>query len=343
MHVPREAAVPAESWAAAVILLALNAYLLLGGADFGGGIWDLFASGRTAERQRELLEHAIGPIWEANHVWLIVAIVVLFSCFPPAFAALATALHVPLALMLVGIVLRGSAFTFRAYDMPSAPRERAWSRVFAVASVVSPLMLGVCAGAVASGAITMDPGTGRPVAGFVASWMAPFPWAVGAMTLALCAFLAATYVILETRDAELRRAFRGRALIAAVAVGVAAWLAFWLAGDGAPRIREGLAARPWSLMFHIVTASAAVGAIGTLWWERYAWARFLAGMQTTLIVWGWGLAQYPHMIGPGHTIDSAAASPRVIGLVLWTLVIGGAFLLPALAYLFRVFKAGHAR
>ncbi len=146
---------------------ALVLYLLFGGADFGGGVWDLLASGPRREEQRALIEHAIGPIWEANHVWLILAVVLMFVCFPSAWAALSTALHVPLTVMLVGVVLRGSAFAFRSYGSDDDASQRRWGRTFAMASVVTPLTLGMCVGAVASGAIHVR--GGRLLTGFFES------------------------------------------------------------------------------------------------------------------------------------------------------------------------------
>src|SRR5689334_12972730 len=138
---------------AGTVLVALTAYALLGGADFGGGVWDLFAAGPRRDRQRALIAHAIGPIWEANHVWLILAIVLLFTCFPPAFALLGTVLHLPLTLMLAGIVLRGSAFAFRSFDTERARAQQQWGRLFAVASLITPIVLGVAIGAVATGRV----------------------------------------------------------------------------------------------------------------------------------------------------------------------------------------------
>src|SRR5215213_5245590 len=155
---------------AAVLALSLNAYVLFAGADFGGGVWDLLASGSSRERQREVVGHAIGPIWEANHVWLILAIVLTFSCFPPVFARLGTVLHIPLTLMLVGIVLRGSAFTFRTYDEAHDAVQRRWGRIFAGASLVTPVLLGVCIGAVASGRAGPVPAAGDFAARFVDPW-----------------------------------------------------------------------------------------------------------------------------------------------------------------------------
>ncbi|HEX5818753.1 MAG TPA: cytochrome d ubiquinol oxidase subunit II, partial [Gemmatimonadales bacterium] len=136
---------------AGAVMVALTAYVLMGGADFGGGVWDLFASGRRKQQQRALIAEAIGPIWEANHVWLILVVVLLFVCFPAVFARISVALHIPLTLMLIGIVLRGSAFTFRTYDSQRDDVQQRWGAIFAIASLITPLILGVSAGAVATG------------------------------------------------------------------------------------------------------------------------------------------------------------------------------------------------
>ena len=193
--VPSELALPEVL--AGVIAGSLNAYVLFGGADFGGGVWDLLARGPRTADQRALISDAIGPIWEANHVWLILAIVLTFSCFPPVFARLGTVLHIPLSLMLVGIVLRGSAFTFRTYDDEHDAVQRRWGRIFAGASLVTPVLLGVCIGAVASGHAGPVPTAGDFADRFVDPWLTPFSLAVGLMALALFAHLAAVFLTLE--------------------------------------------------------------------------------------------------------------------------------------------------
>jgi cytochrome d ubiquinol oxidase subunit II len=313
-------------------------YALGGGADFGGGVWDLFAAGSTAQKQRELIAKAIGPIWEANHVWLILVIVLLFSCFPLAFATIATALHVPLTLMLIGIVLRGAAFTFRAYDRGDPATQRRWSRVFAIASIITPIMFGVCVGAVLSGRIRVDRVTGVVGTDFVSEWLAPFPFALGLFALALFAYLAAVYLTVEADTPALRRAFRARALAAALGTGVLAWACFFLAREGAPIMHSGLAGRDWSLPFQIATATAALAAIVFLWIERYGFARALAVIQVTLVVLGWGFAQYPFLIEPDLTVHNAAAPEQVLRMVLIALGSGAILLLPSLAFLYRLFK-----
>jgi cytochrome d ubiquinol oxidase subunit II len=327
---------PLEHWVAGALMLSLTLYALGGGADFGGGVWDLLAAGPRARDQRDTIAHAIGPIWEANHVWLVLAIVLLFTCFPVAFARLTTLLHVPLTLMLLGIVFRGSAFAFRSYDDPSDAVHRRWSRLFAVGSTVTPVTLGLAVGAIASGALSGR--DARGVGDFFRPWLAPFPLAVGAFTLALFAFLAAVYLTHETDRPALQDDFRRRALAAGVTVGALAFLCLALARDGAPLVFEGLTQKAWSLPFQVTTGLVAVGTLGALWTRRFALARSLAIGQVTLILWGWAFAQFPYVVAPDLTFTEAAAPPRVLRAILVGLVAGAVLLLPSLAYLFRVFK-----
>ncbi len=322
---------------AAAVAVALNGYVLLGGADFGGGVWDALATGPRRDRQRTLIADTIGPIWEANHVWLIVVVVLLFTCFPAVFAELAITLHIPLTLMLIGIVLRGSAFAFRAYHGEGSAGQLRWGRIFAVASVVTPVLLGVAIGTLASGNVPRDGRSGfREV--FVAPWFTPFAFGVGVLTLALFAFLAAVYLTVEAEDHDLREDFRRRALAAAGAVFVAAFGVLLLSRGEAPRVRHGLTATAWALPLHGATGLAAVTAIWALWTRRYAVARLAAAAQVSLILWGWVLAQYPYLAPPSLTVAGAAAPRSTLVLVLWTLGAGALILFPSLAYLFRVFK-----
>jgi len=324
---------------AALVALSLNAYVLFGGADFGGGVWDLFATGPRQARQREVISHAIGPIWEANHVWLILAIVLTFTCFPPVFARLGTVLHIPLTLMLVGIVLRGSAFTFRTYDDEHDAVQRRWGRIFSGASIVTPVLLGVTIGAVATGAVGPLPASGPFADRFVHPWLTPFSFAVGLLALALFAHLAAVFLTLETRDPDLVGDFRVRALWSGGAVFLAALGALLIAPAHAPLVGVGLLASRWSLPFHVATGAAAVATLAALWWRRYHLARVAVGAQVSLIVWGWAVAQYPYLVPPDLTVKSAAAPEATLRLMLIALGLGTAVLLPSLLYLFRVFKA----
>src|SRR2546425_846561 len=195
------------------ILSSLIIYALMGGADFGGGIWNLLAFGLRARRQREAIAEAIGPIWEANHVWLILVIVLLFTGFPAGFATMMTALNIPMTVMLLGIVLRGSAFVFRKYDV----RERRWGTLFGMASFLTPFFQGIILGALTTGQIRVE--QGRVLTGFMAGWLTPFALSCGMFALGLFAFLAATNLTLDSRDEpDLQEDFRrcslrsGRAL-----------------------------------------------------------------------------------------------------------------------------------
>jgi cytochrome d ubiquinol oxidase subunit II len=326
-----------ELLAAGAMIVGLTFYALLGGADYGGGVWDLFARGERAVKQRALIADAIGPVWEANHVWLILVLVILFTAFPPAFATIATALHIPLTLMLVGIVLRGSAFTFRTYDVQRDDVQRRWSYVFSVASLITPVLLGITLGAIASGTIKTENGIVR--SGFISAWLAPFPFAVGFFALALFAFLAAVYLTLETNERELQEDFRRRALASGVAVGFLALLVFLLSGSGAPSVRAGLSRSVWAAPLHIATALCATGAFWALWKRSYKLARWCAGCQVTLILWGWALAQFPYVVEPDITISSAAAPAATLRLLLIALALGALILFQSFYYLFRVFKS----
>ena len=332
---------PLEYWLAGALMASLTLYALGAGADFGGGVWDLLSSGPRERAQRDLIAHAIGPIWEANHVWLILVVVLMFVCFPVAWAGLSTALHVPLTLMLLGIVLRGSAFTFRAYDDASDAVQRRRGRVFAIASVITPLMLGICAGAVAAGRVRME--GGQVIGGFVRPWLAAFPIAVGLLAVALFAFLAAVYLTLEAgEDEALREDFRRRALVSGIAVGVVAFLSLLLARTGAPLVWEGLVGRHWSLPLHAATALAAMGALGGLARRRFEFARTCAALQVTFVLWGWGVSQFPYLVPPSLTFTDAAAPPAVLGAVLEALAAGTVILAPSLWLLYRVFKGRRA-
>jgi len=338
--------VPSEVLLGGVIVVALMLYVLLAGADFGGGVWDLLAFGPRRARQRQAIEHAIGPIWEANHVWLILVVVVSFTAFPAAFAALSTALHVPLTLFLGGVVFRGSAFAFRSFDGGAGASsgttrgdlaQRRWGWIFSLASLISPLLLGMTVGAIASGRIRVTGGLVE--GGFVRPWLSLFPIAVGLYALALCAFLAATYLCVEVeKDPELQWDFRLRAFAAGIAVGGCALLAFLLSGSGAPLIRDGLTRRPWTWPLHGTTAIIAIGALVALARARFRLARVLVALQTIAILAGWVASQYPFLLVPDLTIWNAAA-PRETRI--WLLIFLGAgipVLVPSLVVLFRVFK-----
>ena len=359
----------AEVLVAGLGLIALLAYAVLGGADFGGGIWDLFASGPRRREQRDAIAQAMGPVWEANHVWLIFVIVIIFSAFPLAYQALSIALFVPFHFVLLGIILRGAAFVFRAYSPQSAralglaatatpaggapgpddvraggasparpERGRPWGVIFGIASTITPVLLGMCLGAVSAGTLRLgEPGEVR-IEG-AAPWLTPVAWAIGALALALCAYLAAVFLANET-GGELREDFRRRALLSGTAVVALSVLALPLVRSEAPHLWDGLVGGR-------ATPVLAVGIIAALlsgWFlrgRRYRAARVAAVTQIVALLTGWAVAQYPYLIYPDLTLAGAAAPRGVLVFVLWSTPAGMLLLLPSLWYLFRVFKGEH--
>lgn len=336
---------------AGILMIVLNAYVLTGGADFGGGVWDLLARGPRRDEQRHLIADAIGPIWEANHVWLIIVVVMLFTAFPPAFSTLSIILNIPLTAMLVGIVLRGCGVVFRHYGTTAAAER--WSRTFAIASTITPLLLGICVGAIATGAVGKAAAL-LPVSGehggatpsfdavFIAPWLAPFPMLVGILALALFAFLAAVYLTVAAPNAVLRYDFRRRAYGAAIVVFAAAMCGLLLARTEAPDMHlELTGAARWAMGLQLAIAVSGLFALGALWREKWGAARFAAAMQASLILWGWALSQYPYLVPFTITIHEAA--PLItLRLLLWALAAGALILIPSLVYLFRTFSAARA-
>ena len=319
---------------AATMLVALLLYALTGGADYGGGLWDLLARGPRAKEQRALIARIIAPIWEANHVWLILVVVLMFVGFPTAFARISTSLHIPLLLMLFGVVLRGAAFTFRAYGKASDAEERRWGQIFGAASAGTPVMLGICLGAAVNGQVTANPGD------FISPWATPFPLCVGVMCLCQFAFLAATYLTVEADERELTADFARKALRSGAAAAVAASLALILAGDA---FRTGLLGSAASLAL----MAGAVVATGTAGWSlqtgRFVGARRAAVVQTSLLVAGLGAATWPYILPPDLSIVGAAAPDSVLKPILYALLAGAVLLVPAMAVLFRLFTGIRAK
>jgi len=321
---------------AGFMFVALIFYAVTGGADFGGGMWDLLATGLRAETQRNAIDKAIGPIWEADHVWLILVIVILFTGFPRAFAVMMTALNIPFTLMLIGIVLRGSAFTFRKYDVKSQEVHRRWSTLFGAASFFTPFIQGVTLGALSTGEIRIV--DGRLATGFFAGWLTPFALACGLFALALFAFLAATYLTVDpSAEPNVQNDFRLRALWSGSALAPIAFVVFITSKQGAPAMYHGLT-QWWAPLLIGTTLCFAIAALSSLWLRRFAVARVAAIGEVTLILGGWSLSQYPKLITPDVTIFNAAAPAITLRLLIYALVAGAVVLFPSLFFLFRIFK-----
>jgi cytochrome d ubiquinol oxidase subunit II len=321
---------------AAIALGALVLYAVTGGADFGAGLWDRLASGPRKAEQRQLIEHALAPIWETNHVWLIFVVVLLFSAFPPAFAAIGTALAVPLSLALVGIVLRGAAFVFRQYGRGTVAAATRWGRVFGIGSLLAPLFLGTCLAAVSGGHIQVTP-DGHVFAPAVA-WCGFFPLSVGFFVLSLFAFLAAVYLATEAESRELRDDFRRRALSAGVVAGLLSLVVRASARRETARFSEALFASPWSTIAEVTVALLGLGALTALFFRRFRLARPLAIAQVAAVVLGWGVAHHPYLIAPDLKLQDAAAPAAVLQVILVAVGFGALILIPSLYWLFRVFK-----
>jgi len=319
-----------------VLLIALTFYALLGGADFGAGVWHLLARGPTRQAQHQLIGEAIGPIWEANHVWLILIVTILFTAFPRAYVHISTTLHIPLTILVIGIVLRGSAFAFRHYDIKDDDIHLRWDQLFALSSLISPLLLGIIVGAITAGHFSVNPGSFFD--GYVSVWLKPFPLSMGMFTLLLFTYLAATYLLLETHDLKLQEIFRKRAITAALLAGFMEEGVLYLGKSGAPRLWGELNIGLWGGIIQLGVASLTIAAIVLLVIRQYWWGRTCAILQVTLTIWTWGIAQFPYLIPPNLTVFNTSAPEITLQFIVAALLVGILFLFPSLFYLFRIFK-----
>lgn len=323
-----------ENLAAGVVLVGLIAYAMFGGADFGGGVWTALASGRRAAEQREAIFRAMGPVWETNHIWLILVVVTLFVNFPPAFADLFTALLVPLVIALVGITFRGAAFAFRHYAYGGGPRLPATGLVFSVASLVTPLTMGMALGAVAGGHITIE--NGVVTSELYEPWLRPFAIVCGLIAVAMCAFLTASYMTTRT-SGELREDFRRRALGASLVLGALTTIAIPVAYLDADAFWERLVA-PAPLTIMALAVVGGLTSLVVLWRRWWVLAPPVAAGTVALVIAAWGAVQYPYFILPDLRISDVAAGDATIRAFLIPLPIGALVLVPSLVLLYRTFS-----
>jgi cytochrome d ubiquinol oxidase subunit II len=315
---------------ALVLFGAVTMYAIFGGADFGAGIWDLFAGGdERGRRPRELIDHAIGPVWEANHTWLIFCLVVLWTGFPTAFAAITSTLYVPLGLAALGIVLRGAGFAFRKVAERS-PHERINGVAFALSSVTTPFFFGTVAGGIASGRV---PAAGNGDA--VRSWLNPTSLLGGALAVTVCAYLAAVFLTEDARvrdEEDLVEWARRRALGAAVVAGALSLAGLFVLHSDAHRL--------WSHLLHaavpLVIVSGGTGLAALVLLRRGAprIVRLLAVAAVAAIVVGWGIAQYPYLLGTHLAIGDAAAPDATMGALAVVTGLATVLVVPSIALLF---------
>lgn len=314
---------------AALMFVGVLLYALFGGADFGTGAWDLLAGdSRRSFELRTQVDRSIGPVWEANHVWLIYVLVFLFTGFPTGFGPLMTTLWVPWMLAGLGIVLRGAGFAFRKYS-ESLSQARLFGATFAASSIVTPFFFGMIAGAVASGRVPVDDGD------VWTSWTGPTSWVGGVLAVLTCAFLAATFLAADAARAgndDLARYCGRRALVSGAVTGAVALAAIPVVAADADTLADGLEGRAALLV--IVSAVAGTSTLVLLWLGRWGIARLGATMAVGAIVAGWAVAQHPYLLVDAMTLDEAAgARPTLVGLVI-VFGLASVTVVPAFAWLF---------
>jgi cytochrome bd ubiquinol oxidase subunit II len=290
---------------AAILFVVIAAYALFGGADFGGGTWDLLAGGAQRGRApRQLIDESITPVWEANHVWLVFILVLLWTAFPPAFAAIMTALFVPLSLSLLGIVLRGVGFAFR-HTAERLRMEQFAGATFASASFITPFFMGTVVGAVATGQVPA-----HPHGNILGAWTSPTAIMTGFLFVAACAYISAVYLVLEAHhrgDRRLARYFALRATAAGVVTGALAGATFAELSSSAPRLFDRLTGIALPLVAISIAAGIAVLVMLWLGWYRDLVLRAMAAIAVATVVWGWGLAQYPYLLPTSLTLTAGRA------------------------------------
>jgi cytochrome d ubiquinol oxidase subunit II len=318
-------------------LAGLVLYTVLGGADFGAGIWELLAGrGERSRAIRDHAHHAMAPVWEANHVWLIFTLTVGWTAYPVVIASIASTLTIPISLAGLGIVLRGLSYALQSAT--DVPRERRLiDTAFAAASILTPFMLGAAVGAIASGRVPV----GNAAGNLVSSSLNPTSILCGCLAVAAGAFLAAVYLAADARrlaEPELQQAFRIRALITGALTGAIAIVGLAVVHQDAQHIYRGLTAG-YGLAAVIVSAAAGLATIGLVWRNSFQLARASAALAVAALLAGWAAAQRPTVL-PGLTLQQAAASNQTLTALVVAVVVGGLILAPSLGLLFRLVLMG---
>lgn len=322
----------------ALVVIGITAYVVLAGADFGAGFWDLTAGGpQRGGRIRGMIQHSMGPVWEANHVWLIFILVVLWTAFPLAFGSLMSTLSIPLFCAVIGIILRGSAFALRG-EAATIKEARLLGGIFALSSVITPFFLAAAVGGIASGRVPV----GNAAGNLVTSWLNPTSIMLGALAVATSAYLAAVFLAADSVRAnvtDLVAAFRRRALLMAVIAGALAVGGVVTVKQDAPFLYHGLTSGDGISML-IVSIIAGVTTAGLVWIRRFAVARFTAAIAVAAIIVGWALAQSPYLLPKTLTLHQAAAPSGTLMALLIGLGVGAIVLVPALWLLYRLVLQG---
>jgi cytochrome d ubiquinol oxidase subunit II len=318
---------------AGVLWVGVTFYTVFGGADFGAGFWSLFAGpGKQGRRARELTDWAIGPVWEANHVWLIFVLVVLWTAFSEAFGSIFSTLSIPLSLAALGIVLRGSGFAFQRTARTAKGRDVA-ERLFGLSSLLTPFFMGTVVGAIATGRVPVGNAEGDPVT----SWLNGTSLVIGGLFVATCAYLAAVFLVSDARRAraaDLERYFSMRALAAAVVAGALAVAGIIVLNGEADYIHGRLTDQGLPLV--IVSGLCGLGVLVLLRRGATRGTRPLAAGAVAAVVWGWGVAQFPYLLPTALKIEDAAAPGATLTGVLIVFGVAVVLVLPAVALLFTL-------
>ena len=323
---------------AGFVILGIAAYGVLGSADFGGGLWDLTAGGaHRGGRVRGMIQHSMAPVWEANHVWLIFVLVIVWTAFPGAFGSIFSTLYIPLFVAAIGIIFRGTAFVLRG-QAATMNEARVLGALFASASVLIPFCLGAALGGIASGRVGLGNATGDPWS----SWLNPTSVLIGVIGVLTGAYLAAVFLAGDSVRAEqpdLARAFRARALAAGLVSGAIAIGGLLVLRSDARDLYDGLTSGG-GLAMVIVSALAGIATLGLVWRERYGPARATAAAAVIAIVVGWALAQDPYLLPPHLTLDQAAAPDTTLQATVIVVCVGLLVLGPSLWFLYRLVLQG---
>jgi cytochrome d ubiquinol oxidase subunit II len=320
------------------VLIGLTLYTVLGGADFGAGFWQLVAGrGERAERIREYAHNSMGPVWEANHVWLIFVLTVFWTAYPSAFGAIAATLPAPLFIATVGIIFRGAAYALRA-GAANARELGVIDTIFSLSSIITPFALGVAIGAIATDRVLPGGEAGSRV---FSSWTNTTSIFIGLLAVVSCAYLAAVYLAADAaRDEqrELEQAFRARALAAGAVAGVVAIAGIFLVSSDNPALYHSLTSGR-ALPAVVVSAVAGVATLAFVCSRRYERARYGAAVAVAAIIAGWALARWPTIL-PGLTVERAAAGHDTLVWIVLAVLVGAAILFPSLGLLFGLMLSG---
>jgi cytochrome d ubiquinol oxidase subunit II len=320
----------------ALILAGITAYAVLGGADFGAGLWYMLLPGERRRHLRDHTYHAMGPVWEANHVWLIYVLVVAWTAYPRAFGSIFSTLYVPLFVAAIGIILRGATYALRG-QVTRARDERLLGAIFGGSSLLTPFALGAVVGAIASGRVPVGNAAGEPFG----SWLTPTSMLVGALTVVTSAYLAAVWLTADAARAgrdDLVAAFRARALVMGVAAGVLAVAGLVVLNSDAERTFHGLTSGA-GLAAVIVSGVAGAATMLLVVRSRFELARQSAALAVAAVIAGWAFAQRPDLL-PGLSVQEGAAGDAVIVAILVSTALGAVILVPSLAFLFGLVLRG---